>query len=492
MPHTASTPAAGALLPNGVPSPLVLIGGRREPGEASFTHTDVYTGAKLADVAVATRDQVRVAVLALREALAAAPPPYERARILDRLADAIADRRRMFLDLMTAEVGFTAADGSGEIDRAVDTCRLCAEESKRIAGDVVPLDGNPGQQDRLAFTLRLPVGVVCAITPFNSPLNTVLHKIGPAIAAGNAVLLKPSDRAPLCASLLCDLLLEAGLPPDLLALLHGGGRVGEWLLEEPGIDFYTFTGSTRVGRIVQAGAGLRRTQLELGSIACTIVCADADLDTAIAKIARASFRKAGQVCTSVQRVYAQRDVAAEVTRRLAAEAAALPAGDPRDAATRVGPMISENEARRAESWIAEARAGAARVECGGARRGPVLDPAVLTNVRPGMRVVDEEIFAPVVSVIPFEGIDDAIRAVNGTPFGLAAGVFTHHIDTAFRAARGIRAGAVHINETSSSRVDGMPYGGVKDSGFGREGPRFAIREMTEERVVTFALGSPRT
>jgi succinate-semialdehyde dehydrogenase / glutarate-semialdehyde dehydrogenase len=491
MSQDPSTPDAAFLLPHGTPSPLALIGGRRYPGGATFAHADVYTGAKIADVATPTRDQIHAAVVGLGRAVPSSPPPYERARILGRLAELVSARRHGFLELMTAEVGFTPSDGTGEIDRAIDTCRLCAAEATRIAGEVVPLDGNPGQQDRLAFTLRLPVGVVCAITPFNSPVNTVLHKIGPAIAAGNAVLLKPSDRAPLCASLLCDLLLEAGLPPELLALVHGGAEVGQWLLDEPGIDFYTFTGSTRVGRLVQAGAGLRRTQLELGSIACTIVCADADLEPALAKIARASFRKAGQVCTSVQRVYAERPIAAEATRLLAREAAALPAGNPRDAATRVGPMIAEAEARRAESWIAEARAGAARVECGGTRRGAVLEPTVLTRVSRGMRVVDEEIFAPVVSVIPCDGIDDAIRAINETPYGLAAGVFTSRLDTAFRAARGIRAGAVHVNETSSSRVDGMPYGGVKDSGFGREGPRYAIREMTEERVVTFSLGSLR-
>ena len=482
--------APTALLPHGVPPTGNLIGGRRLEGERAFPVHDRYLQVKVAEVAAATREQVAQAVGTARCAFPRAPAPYDRARILDRVAQSIDRHRRAFIDLMVTEVGFTPADAAGELERALDTVQLCAEEAKRITGVMVPLDGNPGQHNRIGFTLRAPVGVVCAITPFNAPLNAVVHKVAPALAAGNAVILKPSDYTPLTASLLCELILEAGLPPDLLALVHGGAEAGGWLLEEQGIDFYSFTGSTRAGRLIQAAAGLRRTQLELGSIACTIVCADTDLDQAIPRIARASFRKAGQVCTSIQRLYVERSVEAQIGRRLAAAAAAMPAGDPRNPAFLVGPMITQAEAMRAESWLAEATGAQARIECGGTRAGPVLQPTVLSHLRPGLKVIDQEIFAPVVSLLPFDRLSDAIDEINALRFGLSAGVFTRDVDQALLAARAIKAGAVHINETSSSRVDGMPYGGVKDSGFGREGPRYAIREMTDEKVITIRSGAP--
>ena len=475
------------ILPHGLPSTQTLIGGHRLTGEHEFAVYDCYTRVKVADVASTSREQVALAVRMARAAFPNTPVPYERSRILGRVADLIDARRDALIDLMVAEVGFPPSDASSELERALDTCRLCAEEAKRITGEMVALDGNPGQHNRLGFTLRSPVGVVCAITPFNAPLNAVIHKIAPALAAGNAVILKPSGYAPLTASLLCELFLEAGLPPDLLALVQGDAQLGTWLLEEQGIDFYTFTGSTRVGKMIQASVGLRRTQLELGSIACTIVCADVDLDVAIPKIAHATFRKAGQVCTSIQRLYVERSVAEEVTLRLAKEAHAMPAGNPRDPAIRVGPMITEEEAKRAETWLAEAIQRQAHVAHGGTRTGAVLQPTIVSRVAPGMKVIDQEIFAPVVSIMPFDQLNEAIESINATPFGLATGVFTNNLEGALLAARAIKSGAVHINETSSSRVDGMPYGGVKESGFGREGPKYAIREMTDEKVVTISV-----
>ena len=486
MPIAVADPSAR--LPHRLPSTRTLVDGRREDGEQAFAVQDRYTQATIAQVHAATRAQVAHAVRVARLAVPFAPPPYERARILRRAAELMTQRRELLIDLTVAEAGFTLAEAAGELLRAVDTLELSAEEAKRITGDVMPLDGNPGQQNRIGFTLREPVGIVCAITPFNSPLNAVLHKLAPALAAGNAVLFKPSGYTPLTASVLCDLLLEAGLPPGLLALLQGmDGDVGSWLLQEQDIDFYAFTGSTRVGRLIQAGAGLRRTQLELGSIACTVVCDDADLDAALPKLARASFRKAGQVCTSIQRLYVAASRCDEVTERLSAAAAAMPAGDPRLAATQVGPMITQAQALRAESWVAEACQAGAIVESGGGRAGPVLQPTVLGRVRSGMKVIDQEIFAPVVSLIPFDDLGQAIGDINATPFGLASGIFTRDLNRAFAAARSIKAGAVHINETSSSRADGMSYGGVKDSGSGREGPKYAIRDMTNEKVITLSL-----
>jgi succinate-semialdehyde dehydrogenase / glutarate-semialdehyde dehydrogenase len=460
-----------------VPRLGIFVAGSWQDGEGTFSVLDKFTGNNVAEVQQASREQVAAAICHLAAAFdKGGLAPVDRARILLAAADGIEEQRAQFVDLMVAEAGFTVPDASGEVDRAQVTLRLCAEEATRIVGDTVSFAATRGQHDRIGFTIRVPLGIVCAITPFNSPLNTVLHKVGPAFAAGNAVILKPSALTPLTAALLCEVLLEAGMPPDWLALVHGGA--------EQAIAFYTFTGSTRVGRAIQAAAGLRRTQLELGSIASTIVCADADLDKAVPKIANASFRKAGQVCTSIQRLFVQNSVFDAVADRMTAAAQTLPAGNPRQSTTRVGPMISVAAAERAQSWIEEARHGQARVLVGGTREGPVMQPTVLREVRSGMKVIDQEIFAPVVSLLPFSDLREAVRWANDTPYGLAAGLFTGDVGNAITAAKTLRFGSVHINETSSSRADAMPFGGVKDSGFGHEGPHYAIRELTEERLIT--------
>lgn len=461
-----------------------LIGGRWQDGEGSLPVVNPYTQATIAHAALPSRAQVQEAVRFASKAFARAPAAYDRARILIRARDLLAERRRIFAETMMEEGGFASPDIESEIDRALITMELCAEEAKRIAGEMIPLDATPGQERRIAFTLRRPVGVVCAITPFNAPLNAVLHKIAPALAAGNAVVLKPSPRTPLTAALLCQLLLDAGLPPGLLTLLNGDAEVGAWLLEEQAIDFYSFTGSTRVGRIVQAGAGLRRAHLELGSIACTIVCADADIDAALPKLVNASFRRAGQFCTSTQRLYVEAPAVEALLDRFVRAASELQVGDPKDPKTRIGPMISEQEAARAKQWVDEACESQARVLTGGGRCGAVLQPTVLADVRQGSKVIDQEIFAPVVSILPFGDLDGAIQEINALPYGLASGIFTRRLDRGFAAATALRMGSVHINDVPNSRTDSMPYGGVKDSGFGREGPRYAIQEMTEERVIT--------
>jgi succinate-semialdehyde dehydrogenase/glutarate-semialdehyde dehydrogenase len=333
----------------------------------------------------------------------------------------------------------------------------------------------------------VPLGVVAAITPFNSPLNTVAHKIAPALAAGNAVILKPASATPLTACRLAEALVEAGVPRGFLAVLPGGAPVADALIADERVRFFAFTGSTEVGRSIQQRAGLRRTQMELGSIACTILCDDANLDVALSKIVNAGYRKAGQVCTSIQLLLAHRSIVAAVEARLAKLVHALPYGDPYDPGTFVGPLISEQEAIRVESWIEEAVAKGARRLAGSARKGAVVPPTLLASIDDSMKVGCRELFGPVVCIVPFATLDDAIARVNATPFGLATGIFTNRLDDAFAAARRLEVGGVHVNETSSSRVDLMPYGGSKDSGFGREGPRYAVHEMTEERIVTFSL-----
>jgi acyl-CoA reductase-like NAD-dependent aldehyde dehydrogenase len=410
--------------------------------------------------------------------------PHERGAILDRAAALIEQRAGEFVATMQREAGFTQADASGELKRTVQTFRLSAEEARRLAGEVIPLAGAPQQDGRFGFTLRVPLGVVCAITPFNAPLNTVSHKVAPALAAGNAVVLKPSSQTPRTSNLLAEVLLAAGLPPGLLAVVHGGAQVVQWLLDEPLVRFYAFTGSTEVGRDIHARAGLRRTQMELGSIAFTVLAEDADLDRALPKVVGAGYRKAGQVCTSVQILLVHQSLRARVEERLGAMVRALPFGDPALPDTVVGPVISEPAAQRIEAWIQQAMALGARRLAGGERRGAVIPPTLLADIAPTMNVSCQEIFGPVVCIEPFASIEDAIARINGTPYGLATGIFTNRLDDAFRLARRLEVGGVHINETSSSRVDMMPYGGSKDSGFGREGPHYAVREMTEERMVT--------
>jgi acyl-CoA reductase-like NAD-dependent aldehyde dehydrogenase len=466
----------------------LLIGGKWVDGESSSTLKDKFTGEVYGEMAIASHAQVEAAVSgAVRGQQACALTPYDRFKVLSGAARIVESRMEQLIDLMRAEAGFTRADGENEVRRCAQTLELSAEEAKRLVGDMVPMDAAQGAKNRIGFTLRSPRGVVCAITPFNSPLNVVAHKVAPALAGGNSVVIKPSEYCPLTAVELCKALIDAGLPADMLALVHGDGAVvGPQLLADQRIAFYAFTGSTRVGREIQRAAGLRGTQLELGSIASTIVCHDANIDLAIPKILNAGFRKAGQVCTSVQRLLVDRRIAGDFIPQFVAAARAMKSGDPSEPATVIGPMISIAHARRAESWIEEAVNAGAELLTGGRREGALLEPTVLQRVTSEMKVVCEEIFAPVVSIIEFDGLDAAIEKANDSPFGLSVGVFTSDLHAALRAAKALRFGGVHINEASSARVDAMPFGGVKDSGFGWEGPSYAIREMTEERLVTIA------
>lgn len=475
---------------NGITRGILIDGQWAEGRGERIVVMDKYRLQPGAEIGAADRAQCEAAVAAAHKAFRASTlSPYERGALLERAVPILERRKADFVRTMQMEAGFTASDAAGEVRRCMETLRLSAEEARRLAGDVVPLAGAPQQAARMGFTLRVPLGVVLAITPFNSPLNTVAHKVAPAIAAGNAVVLKPASATPLTAILLAEVLLEAGLPPGLLAVVAGGGQVAERLIADERVRFIAFTGSTGVGRRIQQAAGLRRTQMELGSIACTIVCDDADLDRALPKVVNAGYRKAGQVCTSIQLLLVSEKIVAAVEARLAKLVDGLPYGDPGNDRTVVGPLISEAEAIRVESWIEEALAkGAKRLAGGGRRQGAVVPPVLLGSVDASMKLGCEEVFGPVVCIVPFRTLDEAIERVNATPFGLACGIFTRRIDDAFAAARRLEVGGVHVNETSSSRVDLMPYGGSKDSGFGREGPRYAVHEMTEERIVTFTLG----
>ncbi|MQA95734.1 MAG: aldehyde dehydrogenase family protein [Streptosporangiales bacterium] len=468
----------------------LFIEGGWTTGESTVPLLDKYDGKPLADVHVAGAAQVKAALRGLdagwREHRLTA---HQRYTVLARASALLAERREEFTGLVVRDTGFTVTDAEREVDRAVQTLLLCGEEARRLHGEMVPMEGAPGISGRYGFTLRHPLGVVVAITPFNSPLNTVAHKVGPALAAGNAVLLKPAEATPLTAAALVRLLLDAGLPAGLIALVNGPGEtVGQWLLDSPVPAFYAFTGSTAVGKHIRRSVGLRKSQLEMGGLSSTIVCADAGLEPAAGLCVNAAFRKAGQVCTSVQRLYVEASVADEVGERITALLAGRGVGDPYSRDTFVGPVISEPAAERIESWIGRARDGGATVVTGGTRRGTVVEPTVLSGVRSDMDVMCREIFGPVVTIRPFRALGEAIAEVNDTPYGLAAGIFTADLRRALDAAEGLRMGSVHINETSSSRVDLMPYGGVKSSGLGLEGPRYAVEEMTEQRLIT--IGRP--
>jgi len=465
----------------------VFISGDWVPGATTCPVFDKYTRQQVAQYGAADKLQTETAIQAARRAFdKESIHPYRRYEILMEVSYALERRQQQIVEALISETGFTRRDATNDFARSIQTVTQSAEEAKRIVGEMVPIQGAPMQhEDRIAFTIRKPIGVVCAITPFNSPLNTVTHKIAPALAAGNSVVLKPSTYTPICAEILCEIFNESGLPAGFLNLINGAGdTVGRWLLESSDIDYFTFTGSTRVGKIVQQAAGLRRTQLELGNISSTIICDDASLETAADKCVAAGFRKAGQVCTSVQRILVDEKVVEAFVDLLVQRTSNLKVGDPREENTVVGPMIDEKEARRAEQWIDEAITAGASPLTQPRRKGALLWPTILNNVNGEMRVVCEEIFAPVLSILPVSGLDQAIDIANNTPFGLASGLFTNDVNRALKAIGKLRMGNVHINDTSSSRVDLAPYGGLKDSGFGREGPRYAIHDMTEERLIT--------
>jgi len=467
----------------------LFIGGEWQLGEGALEVTDKYTGKVIAHATRASRENVDAAVAAAKQSFEKNPlEPSRRFEILAKTAELVERRRSEFVETIVSESGFPVSDAANEVSRCIQTFLVSAEEAKRLTGEIVPIEGAPGQSHRLAYTIRVPRGVVCGITSFNSPLNMVAHKIAPALAAGNTVVIKPPSSTPISAAILCEILVEAGLPPAHVNLIQGpGGQIGAWLTANPDIRFFTFTGSTSVGKALRDAIGLRPIALELGSIAATIVCEDADLARAVPRCVNSAFRRAGQACTSIQRLFVHEAVLDRFSQLLIDATSRLKVGNPRDPETAIGPMISIDDAKRAERWVQEAIQDGASLLHGGRREGAIVYPTILTNVRTSMKVVCEEIFAPVMSIIPYSSFDDVINQVNSTPFGLACGVFTQDITRAMKATRELQVGVVHINESSSSRVDLIPFGGVKDSGLGREGPRYAMREMTEERLITISL-----
>lgn len=449
----------------------------------------VFDPAARRHVASVPRSSARDLEDALRSAraattVAAAMPASERAAMLHRAADGMSKRADLLASTLALETGKALKDAKIEVARSLETLRLSGDEAIRITGEHVPLDGSALGAGKLAVLLRFPVGVVAAITPFNAPINLTVHKLGPALAAGNTVILKPPPQAALTVHRLVEEFVAAGVPGGMLNTLYGH-LIGADLVRDERVDFISFTGSVRAGSEIRASCGLKRVALELGGIGPTIVHADAEVRTAAVQCARNGVRLAGQSCVSVQIVHVHASIASAFTASLVEEVGRMKVGDPLDPETDVGPLIDERAATRIEEWVADAAGGGARILIGGSRDGAFYAPTVLTDVKPDMKVVCEEVFGPVISVIPYDDVDHVFESISQSRFGLQCGLFTNSAPLALRALRSVRTGGIIVNGTSTWRPDQLPYGGVKDSGIGREGPRYAIRDMTDERLVVF-------
>jgi acyl-CoA reductase-like NAD-dependent aldehyde dehydrogenase len=411
---------------------------------------------------------------------------YERSQILNRAADLVAARLEDLAKTISLEEGKPLSESRTEAGRMPDLLRLCAFEGSQLRGETLPLDAQVATKGKVGFTLRVPCGVVVAIAPFNYPLLLVVHKVGPALAAGNAVILKPAHQTPLVALKLTQILLEAGLPENGLQCLTGSGStVGACLCADPRVRKISFTGSTEVGERITRVAGVKKLSLELGSNSPLVVLPDADLETVAAATAIGGYVNAGQVCISTQRVLVHRRVYAEFLDALKKPVESIKVGNPLEEDTRLSAMISENDAERVGTWIKEAVEQGARIVTGGERQGAVFAPTVVADVKPSMRVSCDELFGPAVAVTPVENVDDAIGLANDSRYGLGAGIFTRDINNALKFARRVQSGNVMINWTPLWRADLMPYGGFKQSGIGKEGPRYAVEEMTDLKTVVF-------
>ena len=439
---------------------------------------DTVPAADHADVDLAISAAVRGAEIM------AAMPAYERYQILHRAADLMQERIEDLGRTITLEEGKTLTEGMGEAARAVETMTLSAEEAKRLTGETLPLDASSNGGGKFGFTLRVPCGVVAAITPFNFPLNLVCHKVGPGLAAGNAVVIKPATDTPLSALKITEILLDAGIPSEALQCITGSGSViGDAISADLRVRKISFTGSRDVGEHICKTGGLKKVTMELGSNAPLLVMSDADLEKVAEATAATGYANAGQVCISAQRVMVNQQVYGDFIDALTPKVNALNTGNPLDEGVTMGPMIREADAARVNDWINEAVGAGARVVTGGDRDGTMHAPTVVADVDPKMQISCNEVFGPAVAVSRFDSIEEAISSANDTNYGLSAAIFTENIDWAMQFAQRVHSGNIHINWGTMWRADFMPYGGLKDSGMGKEGPKYAVEEMTETKMV---------
>jgi len=437
-----------------------------------------------------TQEDIAKAVTTLEQGarIMKAMTPYDRSQILQKASELMLQRKDELARTISLEVGKILGESQVEAVRSAEVIRLSGEEARRMTGEMIPLEGNPGGQNKMGFTLRVPCGIVAAITPFNFPLNLVCHKVGPAIAAGNAILIKPASDTPLSALKLTEILLEAGLPPEAIACITGpGGEIGRAICTDTRIRKISFTGSYEVGTQICEMAGMKRVTMELGSNSPVVIMDDADLEKAATAITMAGYANAGQVCISAQRILTSSAIKTDFVDLLKSKVETLTTGDQLEESTKIGPMVRESDATRVEKWVNEAIGQGARLVCGGQRQGAIYAPTILDETNPDMLVVKDEIFGPAVALSYFDNVNDAIAMANDTIYGLSAGIFTQDIDRAMKFAREVDSGNIHINWSSQWRADAMPYGGLKYSGTGKEGPKYAIHEMSEEKMVVMHL-----
>ena len=470
----------------------LLIDGEWIGSGAPLEVKNKYDGSLVGVVPTATKDDLNRAIEAAErtEDVMADMPAYKRAEILQRTAVLIRERAEDIAKIIAAEAGKALKFARAEVERAATVFVIAAEEAKRLHGETIPLDAVPAGEGYFGFWTRRPVGVIAAISPFNFPINLVAHKVAPAIASGNTLVLKPASTTPIAAVKLCQILQEAGMPAGTINLVvGGGGTVGEWLITDERIDKITFTGSPEIGRHILAVAGIKKVTLELGNNSPVVVAPDADLDFVAKRCALGAFYNSGQVCISVQRIYSQKQVFEPFSEKFVKATEAMVVGNPLDERVDVGPMIDSKEVDRIESWVKEAQGSGASVLTGGRRDGTVYYPTVLSNVDEDMKVVAEETFGPVASVISSEDFESALAQANASKFGLQVGVFTKDIDRMLKAVRRLNFGGVIVNDAPNFRADHMPYGGNRQSGLGREGVKFAMEDMTNIQLVAIRTNS---
>ncbi|MEW9049970.1 MAG: aldehyde dehydrogenase family protein [Neobacillus sp.] len=469
---------------------LLWINGENRLTSAYMELKSPYNLEKLADVAIADRNDVEMAITAARDAgeKMAEMPAYRRAEILERVAGFLSSEKEECARLISREAAKPIKAARTEVERTIMTYTFAAHEARRIHGETVPMDAAPGGEGRLAFTVREPLGVIAAITPFNFPMNLVAHKVGPAIAAGNTVVLKPASQTPLSAYKIAEYFHRAGLPAGALNVITGSGSmVGDVLIQDNRIKMITFTGSPEVGTYIRENSGLKRVTLELGSNSAVIVDDDIPLEKVVPKIVTGAYAFQGQVCISIQRIYVHENIFDAFVEKFTKETSRLQLGDPLDDATDISAMITRTDMHRTKEWIDEAVEHGAVLKLGGSFSESIFQPTVLLNVPAAEKVSCEEAFAPVVHINSFSTIDEAISLVNDSKYGLQAGIFTKNIHDALKSAKKLEVGGVMINEIPTFRVDQMPYGGVKMSGMGREGIKYAVDEMTELKLISFKL-----
>lgn len=449
-----------------------------------------YNGEEIAEIAQASDEEVKLAIAAAEKAakIMADMEAYKRADILEKVANYIRDDREECARVIAKESAKPLKAARAEVDRTIMTYVFASQEARRIHGETIPLDAAPGGEGRVAYTVKEPIGVIAAITPFNFPMNLVAHKVGPALAAGNVVVLKPASQTPMSAYKIAAFFHRAGLPAGALNVVTGSGKsVGDSLITDDRVKIVTFTGSPAVGKFIRDRAGLKRVTLELGSNSALIVDQDTDLEKVMPRIVSGSFAYQGQVCISIQRIFVHESLAKRFISLFIEETRKLKIGNPLDEETDLSAMISQKDVNRARTWIQSAVANGAKLALGGDDNERVLNPTVLLNVKSTDKISCEEVFAPVVHINTFTDFEEAIAKVNESQYGLQAGVYTNDLNKAFLASRSLHVGGVMINDIPTFRVDHMPYGGVKMSGLGREGIKYAIEEMTELKLITFKL-----